>query len=87
MIEGSAELVHDVGKDDAWRDLYRDIARRYVPGEAADAYVQNTINEPRGLFRILLADAKVRSWRMPIEGEAGEGIWHQRYYQNPNIKF
>ena len=87
VVEGSAELVHDVGEDDAWRDLYRDIARRYIPGEAADAYVQNTINEPRGLFRIRLADAKVRSWRMPIEGEAGEGIWHQRYYQNPDIKF
>ena len=87
VIEGSAELVHDVGEDDAWRDLYRDIAQRYVPGEAAEAYVQNTIDEPRGLFRIPLASARVRSWRMPIEGEAGEGIWHQRYYQNPDIKF
>ncbi len=87
IVEGSAELVHDIGEDDSWRDLYRRIAARYIPGEAAEAYVQNTINEPRGLFRVPLAASKVRSWRMPVEGEAQEGIWHQRYYQDPTIKF
>jgi nitroimidazol reductase NimA-like FMN-containing flavoprotein (pyridoxamine 5'-phosphate oxidase superfamily) len=87
VIEACAELVHDVGEDDQWRDLYRDIARRYVPGEAAEAYVKNTIDEPRGLFRVRLEDAKVRCWRMPVEGEAGEGIWHARYYQDPDIRF
>jgi nitroimidazol reductase NimA-like FMN-containing flavoprotein (pyridoxamine 5'-phosphate oxidase superfamily) len=87
VIEGSAELVHDIGEDDLWRDLYRKIAGRYVPGEGAKAYVQNTIHEPRGLFRVPLAGSKVRSWRMPMEGEAQEGIWHQRYYQDPAIKF
>jgi len=87
VIEGSAELVHDLGADDEWRDLYRMIAKRYVPEEAAEAYVQNTINEPRGLYRVTLAGAKVRTWRMPVPGEAAEGIWHQRYYQDPDIKF
>ena len=87
VVEGSAELVHDIGEDDEWRDLYLRIASRYVPGEGAKAYVQNTIDEPRGLFRVPLTGSKVRTWRMPLEGEAQEGIWHQRYYQDPAIKF
>ena len=87
IVEGGAELVHDVGEDDAWRDRYRRIARRYVPADAAEAYVQNTIDEPRGLYRVVLDTANVRTWRMPLEGEAQEGIWHRRYYQDPNIQF
>jgi PPOX class probable F420-dependent enzyme len=81
LLEGRAELVHDVGADDAWRDLYRRIARRYVPAAAAEAYIQNTIDQPRGLYRLRLADAAVTTWRMPLEGEAQDGIWHQRYYE------
>lgn len=80
IAEGKAELVHDVGEDDAWRDLYRQIAGRYVPPEAAEAYVQNTIEQPRGLYRLNLDSAAVKTWRMPVEGEAEEGIWHERYY-------
>lgn len=87
MVEGQAELVHDIGEDDAWRDLYRDIARRYVPAHDADAYVDNTINEQRGLFRMVLAESKVRSWRLPVGDDPAEGIWHQRYYQDPEIQF
>ena len=80
IINGSAELCHDVGEDDLWRDLYRRIARRYVPAEGAEAYVQDTIDQPRGLYKVTLADANLRSWRMPIAGEPGDGIWAQRYY-------
>lgn len=80
VIDGVAELVHDVGQDDAWRDLYREIARRYVDVDGAEAYIQRTIDEPRGLYRVPLADAKVRTWRMPVPGEPVEGIWHDRYY-------
>lgn len=87
VIEGIAELVHDVGEDDAWRDLYRRIAGRYVPAAAAEAYVQNTIGEPRGLYGVSLATARVRTWRMPVEGERPEGIWHRRYYRDPDIEF
>jgi PPOX class probable F420-dependent enzyme len=87
IVEGRAELVYDTGSDDVWRDLYRRIAKRYVPGDEAEAYVQNTIDQPRGLFRVLLADAVVKTWRMPLAGEAPEGIWHQRYYQQPDTKF
>lgn len=81
LAEGRAELVHDIGEDDAWRERYRRIARRYVPLQAADAYIGNTINQPRGLYRLPLAGARVKTWRMPVEGEAGEGIWHHRYYE------
>ena len=80
IVEGSAELVHDVGEDDVWRDQYRRIAKRYVDNEGAEAYVQNTIDQPRGLYRVGLADMKVSTWRMPVEGEDGMGIWHGRYY-------
>lgn len=80
VVEGRAELVHDIGEDDAWRERYRRIARRYVPAAGADAYIRDTINEPRGLFRVQLADARVKSWRMPLESEDPRGIWHGRYY-------
>lgn len=86
IVEGNAELVYDVGRDGEWRDLYRRIAKRYVSADAAEAYVQNTIDQPRGLYRVKLADATVKTWRMPLAGEAPEGIWHQRYYE-PNTKF
>ncbi len=86
LAEGPAELVYDVGQDADWREQYRRIAQRYVSKAEADAYVQNTINEPRGLFRLPLAAAKLSTWRMPLEGEAAQGIWHHRYYQ-PTTKF
>lgn len=87
LVDGVAELVHDVGEDDAWRALYLRMAGRYVPENDARAYVNNTIDEPRGLFRVVLAESSVRTWRLPVPGEDGEGIWHQRYYRDPNIRF
>lgn len=86
LIDGVAELVFDVGADAEWRDLYRRIACRYVPPDAADAYIRNTIEQPRGLYRVPLAESEVRTWRMPVDGEAPEGIWHQRYYR-PGTSF
>lgn len=80
IVEGSAELVHDIGQDDVWRDQYRRIAGRYVDAQGAEDYVRNTIDQPRGLYRVVLADARVKTWRMPLEGEDGMGIWHERYY-------
>ena len=53
-VEGAAELVHDLGADDLWRERYRRIARRYVPAEAAEAYIHTTIDQPRALFRVAL---------------------------------
>jgi nitroimidazol reductase NimA-like FMN-containing flavoprotein (pyridoxamine 5'-phosphate oxidase superfamily) len=80
IVEGSAELIHDVGADALWRDRYERIARRYVSADAAAAYIHTTIDQPRALFRVPLHRSKVRSWRMPIGDEPGDGIWHQRYY-------
>lgn len=80
VVEGAAEIVHDVGKDDVWRETYRAIAERYVSPEEADAYIQETIDQPRALCAVRLADAKVRTWRMPLEGESYKGIWADRYY-------
>lgn len=80
-VQGVARIVHDVGADDDWRDLYRRIAKRYVPGEAADAYVDDTVDQPRALIAVpLTAPSRVTTWRMPVEGEDGTGIWHRRYY-------
>jgi nitroimidazol reductase NimA-like FMN-containing flavoprotein (pyridoxamine 5'-phosphate oxidase superfamily) len=80
LIEGAAELVFDVGADDDWRDLYLRVASRYVPPAAAEAYLKNTVDQPRGLYKVSLDAAKVKTWRMPFADEAQQGIWHQRYY-------
>lgn len=79
-VQGVAKIVHETGEDDAWRDLYRAIACRYVPEEAAEAYIQNTIDQPRALCALALATSKVSTWRMPVGEEAGTGIWARRYY-------
>ena len=86
LVEGKAELVHDIGNDDIWRERYRRIARRYVDEAGADGYIRNTINQPRGLFRVVLERADVKTWRMPLPGEEGMGIWHDRYY-TPGTSF
>lgn len=80
IVEGAAELIYDIGHDDAWREQYRRIAQKYVGVDGANAYVTNTIDQPRGLFRVALKTAKVTSWRMPVAEEEGMGIWHDRYY-------
>lgn len=85
VVRGIAEVVHDLGEDDAWRPLYRRIARRYVPPEAADAYVDGTDDQPRALLAVSLSRSEVRTWRMPVEGEPGRGIWADRYY-TPDAK-
>ncbi len=84
-VQGTATFVHDVGADDDWRDLYREIAYRYVPQEQADEYVENTIDQPRALLAVPLAGSKVTTWRMPVDDEDGTGIWHRRYYRDGTI--
>lgn len=80
-VQGTARIVHDLGHDDEWRELYRDIAKRYVPADAADAYVDSTIDQPRALVGVAMgAPSRTTTWRMPIEGEDPTGIWHRRYY-------
>lgn len=81
-VQGHARIIHELGHDDEWRDLYRQIAKRYIPDEAADAYVNDTNDQPRVLIAVSLteADSRVTTWRMPFGDEDGSGIWHRRYY-------
>jgi hypothetical protein len=79
-VDGVATIDFETGRDDEWRDLYREIARRYTTPEGAEAYIQNTIDQPRALISIGLAEAKVSTWRMPVAGEPPASIWHDRYY-------
>ncbi len=85
LLRGSAQMVHDLGEDDVWRDQYRRIAQRYVPEEQAEDYVQSTIDQPRALFKLPLEDAEVRTWRMPGADEPQHGIWHSRYYRDGSL--
>lgn len=80
VVRGTATIDHEVGNDDAWRDRYRRIAERYIPEEDANAYVDGTDDQPRALCSIVLEDAEVRSWRMPLEDEDYQGIWAKRYW-------
>jgi len=80
VVRGRAAIDHEVGEDDAWRDRYRRIAQRYIPLDDANAYVDGTDDQPRALCSVLLAEAQVRSWRMPVEDEPYQGIWARRYW-------
>jgi len=83
-VEGRARIAFDLGRDDEWRDTYRRIACRYVPADAAERYIQQTIDQPRALIAVPLESggSLVRTWRMPLadRGEPYTGIWHRRYY-------
>jgi nitroimidazol reductase NimA-like FMN-containing flavoprotein (pyridoxamine 5'-phosphate oxidase superfamily) len=82
IARGRAELVHDLGEDDIWRPMYHEIACRYTPERFADAYITDTIDEPRALYRLSLADADTVTWRMPIrdQGEDPLAVWGNQYY-------
>ena len=82
VARGRAEMVHDLGADDVWRDLYREIACRYTPERFADAYIADTIDEPRALFRLDIATSDTSTWRMPIvdDGEDPLAVWAKQYY-------
>ncbi len=79
-LQGRARIVYEPGRDDEWRDLYRAIAQRYVPADVAEAYIQDTIDQPRALLAVTLAASRLTTWRMPVGGERGTGIWARRYY-------
>jgi PPOX class probable F420-dependent enzyme len=80
VVRGKAEVVHEVGNDDKWRDRYRRIAQRYLLRDDANAYVDGTDDQPRALCAVTLAGAEVRTWRMPVGDEAYDGIWAKRYW-------
>ena len=80
VVRGPVEIVHEVGNDDKWRDRYRRIAQRYVPEDDANAYVDGTDDQPRALCAMAVTDCSVRTWRMPVDDEAYDGIWAKRYW-------
>ncbi len=80
VVRGSVDIVHDLGHDDEWRDIYREIALRYVPEAFADAYLKDTWDEPRALIGLSLTTAEVTTWRMPVAGEEPLAVWAPRYY-------
>ena len=86
-VQGRAELLFAPGADDEWRDLYRQISSRYVPVEAAEAYVRNTIDQPRALLGVSIdaGSSKVSTWRMPVDDENPSGIWARRYFLDGTI--
>lgn len=83
VARGRAELIHDVGNDDLWRDIYRDITLRYVHDRFADAYLSDTHDEPRALWALDLSQARIDTWRMPTEeGEDRLAVWAPKYYHD-----
>ena len=79
-VQGTAEILHEVGHDDEWRDIYREIACRFIEPDAADRYLAATVDQPRALVGVDLMTANVTTWRMPVDDEPGTGIWASRYY-------
>ena len=59
---------------------YRKVVVEGSAEHAAEAYVQNTIDQERALYRVVLDESTARTWRMPLDGEPETGIWHERYY-------
>lgn len=86
-VRGTARIVHEPGNDDGWRDLYRSIAKRYIEDDAADSYVDNTIDQPRALIAVSMtaAGSRTTTWRMPVGEEDGTGIWHRRYFRDGSL--
>lgn len=80
VARGQATMEHDLGDDDEWRDRYRTIALRYTPESFADAYLSDTIEEPRALFSLDLTTANTATWRMPGRGEERLAVWSKKYY-------
>ena len=81
IVRGEVQVVHDLGHDDEWRDVYRRITLRYLPEAAADAYLTDTWDEPRALLGLPLAEAAITTWRFPLGGgEDWLDVWAPRYY-------
>ena len=84
LIRGAVHVIHGLGSDDAWRDVYRRITLRYLPSELGDAYLQDTWDEPRALLGLPLAEATLTTWRFPGRraGEDWLDVWAPRYYHD-----
>ncbi len=81
-VRGRIHVVFGPGADDQWRDLYREMALRYMAETEADAYLLLT----RGIPRILLGMdleggwSEVTTWRLPLADEDPTTFWARRYW-------
>lgn len=93
-IKGIAEIRHEPGDDDLWRDRRLPLDAPEPPAPGSDgvwtypaAYHAMTGHEPRALVVVNLAASTVTSWRMPIVGETLAGSWANRYYREEPMRF
>lgn len=83
VVRGEVTIEHGLGEDDHWRETYRDITMRYTPEQWGDAYLTDTVNEPRALLSLDMATADVTSWRMPsADNEDRLAVWAKKYYHD-----
>ena len=92
-VKGTAEIRHEPGEDDLWRDRRLPLTPPDPPDPDATewsyqaAYHAMTGDEPRALLAVDLAKASVTSWRMPVVGEYLSGSWAARYFQSEPRRF
>lgn len=90
-IKGIAEIVHESGRDDEWRDLRMPLRDPSWTGPEIDAngaeswnvleaYATMTFDEPRVLVAIPVEGSKVTSWRMALDGDYLDASWARKYY-------
>jgi len=83
VVRGPVTVEHDLGADDEWRDTYREITMRYTPERWGDAYLTDTVNEPRALLSLDMNEAQVTTWRMPSEDHEDRlAVWAKKYYHD-----
>lgn len=81
VVRGEVDVVHPLGEDDRWRDVYRTITGRYLPEAAAEAYLRSTWDEPRALLGLRLDRARVTTWVMPGPDSPDPlAVWAPKYY-------
>jgi nitroimidazol reductase NimA-like FMN-containing flavoprotein (pyridoxamine 5'-phosphate oxidase superfamily) len=81
VIATTVEVLHDLGHDHAWRDVYRNMCLRYWEKDAVDTYLESTVQVRRALVSVPLrfGTPEVQTWRLPVEDEDPRGIWAVRY--------
>ena len=81
VVSTRAEILHEPGHDDAWRDVYRRICLRYWDEKEVDPYLEATIHVRRALISVPLrfGTPEVQTWRLPVADEDPRGIWAVRY--------
>ena len=71
VVSTRAEILHEPGHDDAWRDVYRRICLRYWDEKAVDSYLESTIHVRRALISVPVrfGTPEVQTWRLPVADE------------------